>query len=84
MPTTGYPQPVGADRALEQHDQVDHGRLKARLRPMRGLNDRPPHAPFAAGHAFVHSLRCGHYAISADLAQHDRVRVAFDVLVLLL
>jgi DNA-nicking Smr family endonuclease len=34
----------------------------------------------AAGHAFVQNLRRGHYAISARLDLHDRVRVAFDEL----
>jgi hypothetical protein len=31
-----------------------------------------------AGHAFVQNLRRGHHAITADLALHDRVRVAVD------
>jgi hypothetical protein len=30
----------------------------------------------------VQNLRGGHYAISADLPQRDRVRVAFDELAL--
>jgi transposase InsO family protein len=39
-------------------------------------------AHIAAGHAFVQNLRRGHYALSADLPIHDRVRVAFDDLAL--
>jgi hypothetical protein len=36
----------------------------------------------ATGHAFVQNLRRGHYAVTADLPVHDRLRVAFDELAL--
>jgi transposase, IS6 family len=62
--------------------EADHGRFKARLRPMRGLKRLASARTMAAGHAFVQNLRRGHYAISADLPIHDRVRVAFDDLAL--
>jgi len=52
--------------------------LKARLRPMRGLNRLASLRAVATGCAFVQNLRHGHYAITADLPVHDRVRVAFD------
>jgi transposase-like protein len=58
--------------------EADHGRLKARLQPMRGLKRLASARSVAAGHAFVQNLRRGHYAITADLHVHDRVRVAFD------
>jgi IS6 family transposase len=58
--------------------EADHPRLKARLRPMRRLSRLASARTIAAGHAFVQNLRRGHYAITADLALHDRVRVAFD------
>jgi transposase-like protein len=67
-----------ANNAIE----ADHGRLKARLRPMRGLKRLASARTIAAGHAFVQNLRHGHYAITADLPLHDRVRVAFDELAL--
>ena len=57
--------------------EADHGRLKARLRPMRGVNTMRSLRTVAAGHAFVQNLRRGHYEITADLPVHDRVRVAF-------
>ncbi len=38
----------------------------------------------STGHAFVQNLRRGHYAFTADLPVHDRVRVAFDELALCL
>ena len=60
--------------------EADHGRLKARLRLMRGLKPLASARTIAAGHAFVQNLRRGHYAISADLPVRDRIRVAFDEL----
>jgi transposase, IS6 family len=56
-----------AARGLAPHRPVQQqprggrpGRLKARLRPMRGLKqDRNPAVIFA-GHAFVHNVRRGH------------------------
>jgi transposase-like protein len=62
--------------------ESDHGRLKARLRPMRGLKRPASARTISAGHAFVQNLRRGHYAITTDLPVHDRVRVAFDELAL--
>jgi transposase-like protein len=46
--------------------EADHGRLKARLRPMRGLKRRRSAARIAAGHAFVQNLRRGHYELATD------------------
>jgi IS6 family transposase len=62
--------------------EADHGRLKARLRPMRGLKRTGPAATIAAGHAFVRNLRCGHYEITTDVPAEDGLRVAFDELAL--
>jgi IS6 family transposase len=64
--------------------EADHGRLKARLRPMRGLKRLASLRTAAAGHAFVQNLRRGHYEHTADLAVHNRVRAAFDELALCL
>jgi transposase-like protein len=44
--------------------EADHGRLKARLRPMRGLKRHRSARTLAAGHAFVQNLRRGHYDIA--------------------
>jgi hypothetical protein len=57
--------------------EADHGRLKARLRPMRGLKTIRSLRTVAAGHAFVQNLRRGHYELTVDAPVHDRVRVAF-------
>jgi transposase-like protein len=58
--------------------EADHGRLKARLRPMRGLKRHRSTRILATGHAFVQNLRRGHYDIATDVPGHRRLRVAFD------
>jgi transposase, IS6 family len=64
--------------------EAEHGRLKARLRPMRGLKRLASVHTVATGHAFVQNLRRGHYELTVDLPVHDRVRAAFDQLALCL
>jgi transposase-like protein len=58
--------------------EADHGRLKARLRPMRGLKRHRSARILAAGHAFVQNLRRGHYDIATGVPGRHRLRVAFD------
>jgi len=61
--------------------ECDHGRLKARLRPMRGLKCRRSAIVLAAGHAFVQNLRRrGHYELALDVAPSRRLSVAFTEL----
>jgi transposase, IS6 family len=62
--------------------EADHGRLKARLRPMRGLKRHRSARILAAGHAFVQNLRRGHYDIATEVPSRHRLRVAFDDLAL--
>jgi transposase-like protein len=59
----------------------DHGRLKARLRPMRGLRTDRTASTVIRGHAFIQNLRRGHYELGVE-ARHERLRVAaaFDEL----
>ena len=40
--------------------EADHGRLKSRLRPMRGLKRLPSARVINAGHAFIQNIRRGH------------------------
>jgi hypothetical protein len=47
---------------------------------MRGLKRVTSACTISAGHAFVHNLRRGHCAITADVPLHDLIRVAFDEL----
>jgi IS6 family transposase len=65
-------------------DQADHGRLKARLRPMRGLERHRSARVPAAGHAFVQNLRRGHHGISAGAPGRHQLRIGFDDLALTL
>jgi transposase, IS6 family len=60
--------------------EADHGRLKAWLRPMRGLKRSRSSQTLAAGDAFVQNLRRGHYEIGTDEPAHDRLRIAFNAL----
>ena len=60
--------------------EADHGRLKARLRPMRGLKRSRSAAVIAAGHAFVQNLRRGHYELALDVPAHLRIATAFTEL----
>ncbi len=62
--------------------EADHGRLKARLRPMRGLKRHRSARILAAGHAFVQNLRRGHYEIATDVPAHHKLRTIFDQLAL--
>ena len=57
---------------------ADHGRLKARLWPMRGLKRYRSARILAAGHAFVQNLRRGHYDIATGVQAHHSLRIAFD------
>ena len=55
--------------------ECDHGRLKARLRPMRGLKTDRTANVVIRGHAFVQNIRRGHYELGVE-PRHDRLRVA--------
>jgi transposase-like protein len=61
--------------------ETDHGRLKARLRPMRGLQTDRTASVVIRGHAFMQNLRRGHYVLGVE-ADTERLRVAaaFDEL----
>jgi len=57
LPAAFHDTEVHANNRLE----TDHGRLKARLRPMRGLKRDRTARVIVAGHAFVQNLRRGFY-----------------------
>jgi len=59
---------------------ADHGPLKARLRPMRGLKRHRAARTVAAGHAVIQNLRRGHYKIATDEPTRHRLRLVFDEL----
>jgi transposase-like protein len=58
--------------------EADHGRLKARLRPMRGLKQDRNARIVIAGHAFIQNVRRGHYELAVEAPTNRRVAVAFD------
>jgi transposase-like protein len=60
--------------------ECDHGRLKARLRPMRGLEQDHSAKVIIAGQAFVQNLRRGHDELAVQEPATRRVTVAFDEL----
>jgi IS6 family transposase len=69
------------DQYANNRVECDHGRLKARLRPMRGLKTDRNAQVIIAGHAFIQNLRRGHYELGVDTASHHlRVAAAFDQL----
>ena len=70
------------DRYANNRVEADHGRLKARLRPMRGLKQDRSARVIIAGHGFVQNLRRGHYELAVAEPVGRRVAVAFDELVL--
>ena len=57
--------------------EADHGRLKARLRPMRGLKRDLTARVIMRGHAFMQNIRRGHYELGVDARAHRRVAGAF-------
>lgn len=62
--------------------EADHGQLKRRLRPMRGLRTDQTAQVIIAGHAFVQNLRRGHYELGTDLPSGLPVGAAFTELAL--
>ena len=71
------------DRSFHANNRIesDHARLKARLRPMRGLQTDRTASVVIRGHAFVQNLRRGHYELGVHaLTSRLRVAAAFDEL----
>jgi IS6 family transposase len=60
--------------------ESDHGRLKARLRPMRGLKTDRTASVVIRGHAFVQNLRRGHHELAVDAPPVFRLATACDEL----
>ena len=59
----------------------NHGRLKARLRPMRGLGTDRTASVVIRGHALVQNLPRGHYELGLEAPrEHLRLAAAFDEL----
>jgi transposase-like protein len=70
------------DQYANNRIECDHGRLKARLRPMRGLKQDRSATVVLAGHALVQNLRRGHYELAVEEPASLRAAVAFEELAL--
>jgi transposase-like protein len=65
------------DRSANNRVEADHGRLKARLRPMRGLKQDRSARVIIAGHAFIQNVRRGHYELAVEEPVNRLLPVAF-------
>jgi len=63
------------DRYANNHIECDHGRLKARPRPMRGLRQDRSAKVIVTGHAFVQNVRRGHYEVAVEEPVSRRLAV---------
>jgi hypothetical protein len=70
------------DRYANNRVEADHGRLKARLGPMRGRKQDRSARIVIAGHAFVPNRRRGRYELAVEEPVHRRLAPAFDELAL--
>jgi transposase-like protein len=68
------------DRYANNHIEADHGRVKARLRPMRSLKQDRSARVIVVGHAFVQNVRRGHYELAVEAPANRRLAVAFSEL----
>jgi IS6 family transposase len=64
--------------------EADHGRLKARLRPMRGLKRDRRASVIVRGHAFIQNVRRGHYELGVDAKPGTALAAAFDELAMVI
>ena len=78
VPAARHVTEQSANNAIE----ADHGRLKSRLRPMRGLKQLRCARVISAGHAFIQNIRRGHYELGAEETVNLRVLAALDELVM--
>jgi DDE domain len=68
------------DRHGNDHVEAGHGRLEARLRPMRWLQQDHSARVTVAWHALVQNVRRGHDGLAVGEPAGRRVAVAFDEL----
>jgi transposase-like protein len=80
LPAAFHDTEAHANNPLE----TDHGRLKARLRPMRGLKCDRTARVIVGGHAFVQNLRRGFYDLGTDVRPTARLADAFAELALVI
>jgi transposase-like protein len=62
--------------------EADHGRLKSRLRSMRGLKQDRSARLIVMGHASVQNVRRDHYELAVEVPVRQRLAAAFHDLAL--
>ncbi|CUU55374.1 DDE domain-containing protein [Parafrankia irregularis] len=73
------PEACHVDAARENNRiEADHGRLKARRRPMRGLTRLRSGQTVSAGHALVQNIRRGHHELGSDTRPQLRLAATTD------
>ncbi len=80
LPAAFHETEVHANNPIE----TDHGRLEARLRPMRGLRRDRTAGVIVAGHAFIQNLRRGFYDLGTEAPLTSRLAEAFAELALVI
>ena len=80
LPAAFHDTEVKANNRIE----TDHGRLKARLRPMRGLKRDHTATLILAGHAFIQNLHRGFYDLGTNVPPSARLAEAFTELALVI
>ncbi len=68
------------DKYANNAVETDHGRLKARLWPMRGLEQDRSARIVIPGHALIQNIRRGHYELGVGSAPNLRLAAAFGEL----
>jgi IS6 family transposase len=68
------------EQYANNHIEADHGRLKARLGPMRGLKRDHSARVVVAAHALMQNVRHGRYELAAEEPANRRGAVAVDEL----
>ena len=88
FPLRNSPLVPAACHVTEQYGnnaiEADHGRLKSRLRAMRGLKQLRCARVTTAGHAFIQNIHRGHYELGAEETVNLRILAAFDELALVI
>jgi transposase, IS6 family len=68
------------EQSANNRIEADHGRLKSRLRPMRGLKRDHTARVIMRGHALMQNIRRGHYELGIETRPCRRVAGAFSEL----
>ncbi len=78
LPTACHVDVARANNRIES----DHSRLKAQLRPMRGLKRLRSAQTISSGHALIQNIRRRHYELGTDTDPRLRLTTAFAELTL--